>query len=355
MNVSATDSSLARASDRLLELLGGYERLVVATHDNPDPDGISTGWAVVSLVRACLGIPGRLVSGGTISRAENRQMVSRLGPPIELIDRLEVDAATAVVLVDCGADATNHLLRAGMIEPVGVIDHHEPAEAERSLPFRDLRTEVVANASIATAYLREQEIEPAPALATALLLGVWSEIRGNETRFAHADRAAIDWLTDRADHDLMAEIQNAPLPVEYFSDVVLAVQNTFVYGRTAICLLPQASAADTVGEAADLLVRCEHVDRILCAALVGEDMLLSARTTSGGGHAAQLVARTVRDLGRSGGHEHRAGGRIFGVVPGDEGLEPLHRRIRQRWLAACGVEGTACERLVSKRTILENL
>ncbi|MFC1597221.1 hypothetical protein ACFL5Q_04680 [Planctomycetota bacterium] len=58
------------------------------------------------------------------------------------------------------------------------------------------------------------------------------------------------WLTERAEPTLLAEIESAPLGAEYYGDLVLAIQNTFDYGQTALCLLTRAAGAEIVGEVA---------------------------------------------------------------------------------------------------------
>ncbi len=114
----------AGRSGKLLDMLADYVRFVVVTHDNPDPDAIATGWGVCVLIEECLGRPVEFVAGGAITRAENRQLVELLSPPIELVEDLSCDRATAVILVDCGLGTNNHLVTRQGIQPVAVIDHH---------------------------------------------------------------------------------------------------------------------------------------------------------------------------------------------------------------------------------------
>ena len=112
---------------RLLHVIGQFDRALIVTHDNPDPDAIATGWALRELITRRIGVPTRLVGGGAIVRAENRYMVELLRPPIELVDRLDFDERTAIILVDCGVSATHHLLAGRREWPTAVIDHHVTA------------------------------------------------------------------------------------------------------------------------------------------------------------------------------------------------------------------------------------
>ncbi len=106
----------------------------------------------------------------------------------------------------------------------------------------------------------------------------------------------LNWLTRRADPELLAEIEDAPLSRDYYGDMVLALQNTFLYDDIAFCLLPCAEGPEIVGEVADLLIRCREIQRVFCGAMVDEDVIVSVRTAEGGGNATELI----RDAGRSG-------------------------------------------------------
>jgi nanoRNase/pAp phosphatase (c-di-AMP/oligoRNAs hydrolase) len=343
-------------SDRLLAVLADFQSCLVVTHDNPDPDAIATGWAVYTLIEEKLHLPVRLVGSGGIIRAENRHMVELLQPPIELIDEIEPEPNSATVLVDCGLGTTNHLLTREGIHPVAVIDHHLNGTRGARLPFKDIRENAVASASIAASYLREQRIDPGPKLATALLYAMRTETCGHETHHSRLDRSIFVWLTSRAEPSLLAEIENAPLTREYYGDLVLAMQSTFLYDDCALCLLPRASGAEIVGEVADMLIRCQGIRRVLCGAIVDDALLLSIRTAKNQEHAAKLLQRTLDGLGGGGGHAHRAGGKIQLIGNRSSKIgEELENELRTRWLTACGVDRQRGTRLVAKRQIVENL
>lgn len=340
-------------SDRLLQVLSPYEKILIATHDNPDPDAVATGWAVWTLVNQRLGKAVRLVGGGFISRAENRHMVRILEPPIELLGDLTCEADTAVVLVDCQPGNQGILLSEESANLVAVIDHH-PSRGRRKRPaFWDVRPRVAASASIAASYLLEQKIEPCRRLATALWFAIRTETRGTETHYSRLDRQVLPWLTRFADPSHLAEIESAPLASQYYGDLVLALQNTFLYQDVAFCLLPRASGPEIVGEVADLLIRCETIGRVLCGAAVGGDLLMSFRAQRENDDASVLARKTLAGLGRGGGHRHRAGGKIPNIGP--KISEDLEDELRNRWLAVCGVERHRGTRLVALREIVENL
>ena len=351
------DSTLTKTpskSDELLSVLHGHDRIVIVMHDNPDPDAIASGWGVQILIEEKLRKEAKVVGGGAIVRAENRHMVDLLSPPIELVDHVDFNHGAAAVLVDCGAGATNHIVTRQQISPVAVIDHHQ-GETAGPAPFVDIRLDAAASATIVASYLREQKIELGAKLATAMLYAIRSETCGHETHFSPLDRSILPWLTEHGEPALLAEIENAPLTRDYFADLLLALQNTFLYDSAAICFLPRATGAEIVGEVADMLIRCDEIRRVLCAAILGDDLLVSARTQPGAGSATDLLLTALKDVGHAGGHSHRAGGKISNVGHTAKQVELLHEDLRTRWLSACGVDRQRGTRLIAKREIVDNL
>ncbi len=351
---SKNGKEVLRRSRRFLQVMSRYSRALIVTHDNPDPDAISTGWAIQQLVVQRVGIPTRLVGGGEIVRAENRHMVELLQPPIELVDRLTVDADTAIVLVDCGVSATHHLLAGQRQWPTAVIDHHGSNESA-PLEFCDVRTNTAASATIAALYLRQEQLEPDARLATSLLYALKTETRGGETTYSALDRRVLNWLTRLADPELLAEIEDAPLSRAYYSDMVLALQNTFLYDDCAFCLLPRAEGPEVVGEVADLLVRCQGVDKVFCGTVSSGDVVISVRTARDAGNATELLKQTLEGIGHGGGHDHRAGGKIPGVCLGERMPCEIAEELKARWLSACRVNRQRGTRLIRKQEIVKHL
>lgn len=348
-------SNRRKRSDRLLDVVSRYETPLIVMHDNPDPDAIATAWFVKCLIDQKLEKRARVIAGGGIVRAENRHMVELLKPPIELVSKIDIDDQVATILVDCALASTNQLLIHTPIKPVAVIDHHLTSVHRTRIPFRDIRPNVAASATIAASYLREQQLEPSAELATAALYAIRTETQGCEIRLSPLDRSIILWLTERADQATVAKIENTPLSRDYFGDLALAIQNTFLYDTTAFCLLPHAACVEIVGEVADLLIRCSQIERVLCGAKVADELYLSTRTEADAGNATELIQKTLEGIGSAGGHPHRAGGKIPNRTAGSKISDDLDAQLRNRWLAACQVPRQRGTRLISRREIANNL
>lgn len=346
-------SSAGRKSDRLLRVLSGYQSVLAVAHDNPDPDAIASGWAILTLVTAKTGLPVRFIAGGGIFRAENRRMVELLDPPIELVDEVQIAPETAIVLVDSSPNAVSHLLSDAPL-PTAVIDHHQIEGRRPRVRYGDIRPKVVATATITTGYLREQKMEPSAALATALTYAIRTDATGLPL-FSPADHRALKWLGQWADHQKLTDIENAPLQPEYYADMLLAMKNTFVYDDVGLCFLPGAGGPEILAEVADLLIRHRDLTRVMVAGVIGGDLLVSVRAKAGAGDASRLVVESLKGLGHGGGHRQRAGGKAPGIAHGQRVSEDLQSELRNRWLAVCNVDAQRGVRLVPRREILENL
>jgi len=344
-----------RRSDRLLRAIEAADQVVVIAHDNPDPDAIASGWALQTLFAKRLEKPVRLVGGGAIVRAENVRMLELLRPPLELVNTFAPGEDMATVLVDCSPENANHLLGDGKARPTAVIDHHQPAERVHRVAYRDIRPRAVASATIVAGYLREQNLEPERPLATAMLYAIRTETIGSYKRFNRTERGLAAWIAERADHEALQDIENAPLSPLYFRDLNLAIGNTFLHEHTAVCFLPAAASAETVGEVADLLIRCQHIRYVLCGAVVDDALVISARSGRTAGDVVRRPGATLRGVGYWGGHENRAGGKVLASEHNGAIAESLLDEIRERWLKACGVEGSQGNRLVPRREMLEIL
>ena len=91
------------------------------------------------------------------------------------------------------------------------------------------------------------------------------------------------------------------------------------------------------------------------AAIVGEDLILSARTRRGYGNAESLLRKTLQGIGSSGGHAHRAGGKIADVGQDAKVAQDVYDKLRNRWLDACQVQRRRGTRLIPAREIVDNL
>ena len=149
-------------------------------------------------------------------------MVELIPIKLEPVETVNIDAATAVVMVDTQPHTGRRFSEAAV--PQAVLDHHDTGGVLDGVLFSDIRTHMGATSTMVTGYLLEQKAMVPPALATALLYGVESETTGYPREASSLDDGALIWLYPRADKDLLARIRNPKLPQSHFATFQGAVQ-----------------------------------------------------------------------------------------------------------------------------------
>src|SRR4051812_7763933 len=167
--------------DALLDVAQEAHSVLVMTHDNPDPDGIASGFALGELLRARTGASYTLAHGGVLGRAENRAMVRLLKIPLVPFSRVDPAEYEVVALVDTQPAHGNHRVTGAVVEgkKVVCIDHHPARTAIDAVPadFADVGGDYGATSTMLTCYLDAAKVPFEADVATALFYGIKSDTR----------------------------------------------------------------------------------------------------------------------------------------------------------------------------------
>lgn len=340
-------------SEKLLGTLKAANRVTFISHIHPDPDSLGSMLGLAFLVQTVLGKKTRLTRDGLINRAENMAMVNLLGMELLPIEEVEWSEGDVAVMVDSQPKTGRHTLE--YLPLAAVIDHHDTPGKVRGIPFVDVRKSMGATCSLVVEYLREQNIEVPPLVATGMMYGMETELTGYPRHASTADEEAVLWLFPQADKDLLAQIRNARLPQSHFEGMVHALQSSFIYDRLIISWVPELPHPELAAEVVDFLIRFEEIDWALCAGVVGENLILSARASGVKAKAGELLKKVVGRMGRAGGHDRRAGGVIRLKSTSQNAIEKVVTTLRRRLLKALHIEECRGQRLVSRKEILQNL
>ncbi len=292
--------------------LAGHGPVLILTHDSPDPDALASGKALALLLKSTWNIESRLKYSGLVARAENRAMLNLLTPEWDKIDGLlDLKPFSAVVLVDTQPTAGNNSLPENYLPQI-VIDHHQPIrEGLEQVGYVDVRPEMGATTSMVYQYLVAAQIEPDPALATAMFYGLQTDTRGLARGASPVDEQVYMRLLRLLDRKKLIQVEQAGLSREYFRAFDQGLQATRVYGKAVYAYLGEMHRPDFPAEMADILIRLESARIAMCMGYHGETMYLSLRTESLSELDAGLYAqRLVLGLGKAGGHGTMAGGQI---------------------------------------------
>ncbi len=332
----------ARALSRLEEVLKDCRRLLILTHDNPDPDSISSAVALKYLVRERFGIRSTVGYGGIVGRAENKAMLRVLKIKLSPVWRIRMHKYRHIALVDTQPQTGNNSLPPE-VKPTVVIDHH-PLRRLTKAPLVDVRPGYGAVATILTEYLQECGLKPATPLATALFYGISSETEALGREAGEADTGAYLYLFPLTNKKHLAGIEWPSLPRSYFDALDRSLRGASTYKNAVVARLGTVEIPELAAEVAGLLVRLERITWSLCMARWGDRLVLSIRTTNVKAQAGRLIRRLAGRRGRAGGHNMMAGGWMDAAHLDQAGWSQLEEELTEKFLNLLGHKDVAAMR-----------
>ena len=305
--------------------------------NNPDPDAIASAVALGRLLRERANLRCRIAYSGIIKRAENKALVRCLGNPLTPLAELGSSDSAPIILVDTQPGAGN-ISTPAHAQLVAVIDHHPWRAESADVAYVDVRADVGASSTILVEYLRSAGVKPDSLLATALFYGIKTDTRGLSRGASSADVSAYTYLQPAIDMAVIAEIEQVQVPVEYYRDIHAALENARIYDQLIISYLGSIRYPDLTAEIADLLIRIEGCDWVVCMGFYERTLMISVRTQIRQGGAGSLVQSIVGDQGTAGGHGTVAGGQM--PLGEDDNLEKVLSECRTRILRHLGLSAT---------------
>lgn len=323
-------------------------RLILCTHRHPDPDGLGALVGVQYLLSTRFQLAADLVLEGRIRRAENAAMRDLLG--IHPLPKGSVRAAAyaGVVLVD-SQPGFSHTHPPGGLPILAVLDHHdgaieESAQAATRAPFHWVDVRYGSTSAMVYDLLRAFDVEPDARVATALFCGVRYDTNDLQRGASRHDEQAFLRLERLANRQLVAEIDQPPLPREWFQTMHAALAACRTHGPLALTLMEAVPSPEAVAEVADWLLRLEGQEWSLAGGACDGVYQVSLRTDAMGADAYPVLRDLLAGIGNCGGHGRMAGGQVL-----LDGRDPvaLREEIRARALRQFGLETAPGTPLVS--------
>jgi nanoRNase/pAp phosphatase (c-di-AMP/oligoRNAs hydrolase) len=274
-------------AERLREVLVGHrgERHVIAIRGYPDPDSIGSAMAHAFICQQ-LNIEPTILYFDDISHHENRALVKKLA--IEMVrysDSLDMSGYDRMALVDAQTlDLPPELEHMPM---VSIVDHHKP-QGEIHAEFIDIREDAGSTSSVYAEYFSggtapfDKDDPFTGKLASALLYGIRSDT-DDYLLAREIDYRAAAYLAPYADLELLKAISMqsiSPRTMEItqraYANKVIA--DTFLLAGVGYV---RDEDRDSIGQAADYLLRREGIDTVICYGIVNNQFVDgSLRTTS---------------------------------------------------------------------------
>ncbi|MDV0444890.1 manganese-dependent inorganic pyrophosphatase [Methanimicrococcus sp. At1] len=314
--------------------------LGIVLHDNPDPDAISSAYALTEITKK-YDIKADILYDGKVGHHENKAFINLLAIPMIKIPGPEIyDTYDSLALVDNSIPSINNSVPAD--QPIGIIiDHHSYADIEPSADFIDVRTNVGASATIMTKYLQQMDIPVSKELATALLFGIRTDTNDFRRNTTSADFAAASFLHPLSDHDLLTQVETPSMSVETLDILSEAIRNREVYGTILLSNVGTIRNRDTLPQAADYLLTMEGISTVVVFGIMDDSIYVSARNEDIRVHLGDVMREAFGD--NAGGHPTAAGAKIpLGVFSSAKDKQILQKLVEEsvvkRFLSAIGAD-----------------
>jgi len=296
--------------EKLHEIIRGKRKILIVTHNHPDPDALASAFALKYLLQSKWKVGSIVASSGVVGRAENKAMIHHLKIDLRDLPDINLKNFSVIALVDTQPGAGNNSLPKSIIPDI-VIDHHVPLRAKTRLAkYYDIRTDYGSTSTILAEYLRDAGIEEVDhRVATALLYGIRSDTRDLGRGVSPKDIDACLHFYQRVLFRVLSQIEHPEVPRDYLSNLEKAIRSARIYKDVVTLDLGHVEHLEIIAEMADLMVRTEGVKWVLSLGEFVGDVYFSLRTKKRRGSADRIAQKIVVGLGTGGGHEMMAGGK----------------------------------------------
>ena len=333
---------------KLLHVLQGKKKILVTTHQYPDPDALASTHAMAYLLNRKLKDAQVTVAvKGNITGGYNKAFLdlTDLKPvPFEQINTADYDA---ILLLDAQPNFKLNPLPPG-VAPTAVIDHHRSPGRRPKCPFCDIRTDVGATSSIIFSYFMELEADIPSDLAATLLFAIETDLAGAAGQPGQLDNMALSSLTLTADTRKLYKMRYADLPLGIYAAYASGLANAVYYDSVLVSHLDTIDSPEAPAVLADFLLRYEPIEWVLVTALhpSGQSLVMSLRTADTKASAAELMRRLTRGIGDGGGHRTKAGGSIPLETASAAEVDRARQHVRRRLLRSLHIPTSKGQRLV---------
>jgi len=209
--------------------LKGCKRLLIASHNNPDPDSIASAIVLRTVLQRKFRLSTTLAYSGVVGRAENSALLDYSRAPFCPLESLDLNEFDGVALVDTQPGTGNNPF--DDVDKVrAVFAHHRLKRQTRRVAFHDVRPRVGATTTLLYFYWKAARIRMSKRNATLMFYALQSETADMGRKASHADREAYKLFYAAADLGALSSIANAKVENDYFAVVHRAIEHAREYG-----------------------------------------------------------------------------------------------------------------------------
>lgn len=340
------DMRLVRTRLRSLEKVLAQSRdVLVASHNNPDPDSIVSALLLKTLLTQVFSLSVTVGYQGVIGRAENAALLEYSEVGLIPFRRLDIEKFDTVALVDVQPGTGNHPFDEKANIRI-VFDHHGLRPETQRLPFFDVREHLGTTMTLLYLYLRASGIELTRRTATAMLYALRTETAELGREASAIDLRLFKELYAVADLRSLSKIVNAKVGRGYFTAIHRAIEEATLYGPLIVTRIRDLPYPDCAAQIADYFLQYEGITSSFVIGAYCDEMFVSLRSDDPGARLGETARRITVGLGTAGGHDCSAGGQIP-VPGGDRGrVEGVERTLIERLLRELGLENERSRKLI---------
>ena len=276
------------------------DRVLILTHNDPDPDAIASGLALRTLLRRTkqTAIIGTLQP---VARPENQRMLKLLEIGVDTVSPDQFASFEKIALVDVQPHYFGEALRHVDL----VVDHH-PETTGWTAVLKDIRSDYGSTSTILTEHLRAVDIDISERTATAMLYAIKSDTLFFNRQANRADLDAFSFLYPLADASLIRKMEGAEITRERLDYVIKAWQQGRMMEHVFCAFLGEPPRDDFIPYVADFYLQLEDVQWTVVSGVVNDQIVVSVRNLGYSRNAGDFVRRWFNDIGSAGGHRTMA-------------------------------------------------
>jgi nanoRNase/pAp phosphatase (c-di-AMP/oligoRNAs hydrolase)/uncharacterized UPF0146 family protein len=309
----------AKKLTAMIEEIKDKGKLGIIVHDSPDSDAIASALALKEIARH-VNVPADILYRGEIGHHINRAFVNILGIEMRRIERVdELKEYEKLALIDATVPGANNPLPPPPEGNVDIIIDHHTANNKGKVyaDFFDVRTDNGATSTIMTRYLQELDIPVDKVLATALLQGIRTDTSSFKRETYPSDFFAAAFLHEKADKDLLEQIETPPMSTEMLNVVGGAIQHKKIKGSYLITSVGAVANRDAIPQAADYLLNLEGITTAIVIGLCEDMICISGRSKDIRVNIGDAFVRAFGEMGSAGGHATMAAAQLpLGIFKG---------------------------------------
>jgi nanoRNase/pAp phosphatase (c-di-AMP/oligoRNAs hydrolase) len=289
----------------LTQLMDGAKKVLILTHNNPDPDSLASALAL----RTLLGRNNRTATigylGHVIHRPENRQMVELLDIDAKRLKPQELDNYDRICLVDCQPSYFNPAYFERELPRVDAVFDHHPEVVNVNVPFKEVRTNEGATSTILTTLLRASDVEVSERLATALLYAIKTDTFFMREA-AEDDVESFLYLYPLANQNIIRRMEKPEIDSDQLLKFGEAIRKHVLFDNVFFCYAGEGIKEDMIARLADFGLQTRGVEWSCAFGFEKNIMVLSLRNVGYVKSAGRILRKCFNHMGSAGGHRNAA-------------------------------------------------